>query len=167
MPDPRSVWRREVRLPALGGEAPALAVLFALVLALYGRPLLDGTVYFQRDVQLMWLTHAGAFVEAVRSGEWPTWNPWIAFGQPLWADANTQVLYPPTWLLLVLEPWRYYVLFVVGHLLLAGAGIYALSRALALSRTAAWLAAAMWVCSGPLASQVPVWNQLPGTAWMP
>src|SRR5438876_9517451 len=167
MPDPGSVWRREVRLPTLGGDAPALAGLFALVLALYGRPLLDGTVYFQRDVQLMWLSHARAFVEAVRGGEWPTWNPWIAFGQPLWADANTQVLYPPTWLLLVLAPWRYYVLFVVVHLLLAGVGTYALSRALAFSRTAAWVAAAVWVCSGPLASQVPVWNQLAGAAWMP
>jgi len=167
MPDPRPRWRRELRLPALGGDTPALAGLFALVFVLYGRPLLDGTVYFQRDVQLMWLTHARAFVEAVRGGEWPTWNPWIAFGQPLWADANTQVLYPPTWLLLALAPWRYYVLFVVGHLLLAGAGSYALSRALALSRTAAWLTAATWVCAGPLASQVPVWNQLAGTAWMP
>jgi Bacterial membrane protein YfhO len=167
MPDPRSAWRRDVRLPALGGDAPALAGLFALVLALYGRPLLDGTVYFQRDVQLMWLSHARAFVEALRGGEWPTWNPWIAFGQPLWADANTQVLYPPTWLLLVLAPWRYYVLFVVGHLLLASAGTYALSRTLALSRTAAWVAAAVWVCSGPLASQVPVWNQLAGATWMP
>src|SRR5258707_329665 len=167
MPDPRSVWRREVRLPTFGGDAPALAGLFALVLAVYGRPLLDGTVYFQRDVQLMWLSHARAFVEAVRGGEWPTWNPWIAFGQPLWADANTQVLYPPTWLLLVLAPWRYYVLFVVGHMLLAGAGTYALSRTLVFSRTAAWVAAAVWVCSGPLASQVPVWNQLAGAAWMP
>jgi hypothetical protein len=167
MPDPRSVWRREVRLPTLGGDAPALAGLFALVLALYGRPLLDDTLYFQRDVQLMWLSHARAFVEAVRGGEWPTWNPWIAFGQPLWADANTQVLYPPTWLLLVLAPWRYYVLFVVGHMLLAGAGTYALSRTVAFSRTAAWVAAAVWVCSGPLASQVPVWNQLAGAAWMP
>jgi hypothetical protein len=167
MPDPPSVWRREVRLQALHGDAPALAGLFALVLILHGRPLLDGTVYFQRDVQLMWLTHAQAFVEAVRGGEWPTWDPWIAFGQPLWADANTQVLYPPTWLLLVLAPWRYYVLFVVGHLLLAGAGTYALSRALAFSRTAAWVTAAVWVSSGPLASQVPVWNQLAGAAWMP
>ena len=167
MPDLRSPWSREIKLPPLGGDAPALALLFALVLALYGRPLLDGTVYFQRDVQLMWLSHAQAFVAAVRGGEWPTWNPWIAFGQPLWADANTQVLYPPTWLLLALTPWRYYVLFVVGHFLLAGAGTYALSRALELSRTAAWLAAATWVCSGPLASQVPVWNQLAGTAWMP
>jgi hypothetical protein len=167
MPDPRSVWRREVTLHTRHGDVPALAGLFALVLALYGRPLLDGTVYFQRDVQLMWLTHARAFVEAVRGGEWPTWNPWIAFGQPLWADANTQVLYPPTWLLLVLAPWRYYVLFVVGHLLLAAAGTYALSRSLAFSRTAAWVTAAVWVGSGPLASQVPVWNQLAGAAWMP
>ena len=167
MPDPPSAWRRERRLPTPRGDAPALLGLLALVLVLYGRPLLDGTVYFERDVQLMWLTHARAFVEAVRLGEWPTWNPWIALGQPLWADANTQVLYPPTWLLLILAPWRYYVLFVVAHMLLAAAGAYALSRTLAFSRTAASVTAAVWVCSGPLASLVPVWNQLAGAAWMP
>ena len=167
MPDPPSAWRRERRLPTPRGDAPALLGLLALVLVLYGRPLLDGTVYFERDVQLMWLTHARAFVEAVRLGEWPTWNPWIALGQPLWADANTQVLYPPTWLLLILAPWRYYVLFVVAHMLLAGTGAYALARTLAFPRTAAWVTAAIWVCSGPVASQVPIWNQLAGAAWMP
>ena len=62
MPDPPSAWRRERRLPTPRGDAPALLGLLALVLVLYGRPLLDGTVYFERDVQLMWLTHARAFV---------------------------------------------------------------------------------------------------------
>src|SRR5438477_606568 len=105
-----------------------------------GRPRFSARTWPSRR----WPCGQGPIVEAVRGGEWPTWNPWIAFGQPLWADANTQVLYPPTWLLLVLAPWRYYVLFVVVHLLLAGVGTYALSRALAFSRTAAWVAAAVW-----------------------
>src|SRR5207245_545751 len=88
-------------------------------------------------------------------------------GQPLWADANAQLGYPPTWLNLVLQPGRYYTLYVVAHALLGAVGLYALARRLGLSRDAALVAAALWSASGPVVSTVPMWNQLAGAAWLP
>jgi hypothetical protein len=141
--------------------------LAALVALLFHRALFSGGVFFQRDVQLLWLTHVETFVRAIAGGAWPVWNPFLAFGQPLWADANAQLGYPPTWLNLVLPPWRYYTLYVVAHALLGAIGLYALARRLGLGRQAALVAAALWTASGPVVSTAPMWNQLAGAAWLP
>jgi hypothetical protein len=60
------------------------------------RVVLFGEVLFERDVQLV-------FVRAVASGAAPLWDPHVAFGHPMLANPNTQVLYPPTWLNLILD----------------------------------------------------------------
>ena len=106
-------------------------------------------------------------MRAVTAGEWPLWNPDIGFGQPLWADANTQLLYPPTWLNLFMRPWTYYTAYVMAHLLLAALGARALGLALRLRPPAATVAGLLWVACGPLLSLGEVWNQLAGAAWMP
>jgi membrane protein YfhO len=141
--------------------------LAALVAFLFHRALFSGGVFFQRDVQLLWFAHVEAFVRAVAGGAWPVWNPLLAFGQPLWADANAQLGYPPTWLNLVLRPWQYYTLYVAAHALLGAIGLYALARRLELGREAALVAAALWTASGPVVSTAPMWNQLAGAAWLP
>lgn len=128
---------------------------------------LGGGAFFQRDVQLLWFTHVETFVRAVARGALPVWDPYLAFGQPLWADANAQLAYPPTWLNLVLRPWRYYTIYVVVHALLGGAGLYALARRLQLGHDAALVAAALWTASGPFVSTAAMWNQLAGAAWLP
>jgi hypothetical protein len=142
-----------------------------LLLALAGLPflsgLLDGRVFFRRDVHLMWYTQVEALVAAVGQGSWPLWNPYIAFGQPLWADANTQPLYPTTLLHFVVRPWTWYSLYVVLHLWLAGAGMAVLLRRMGASAGAALVGAAVLMASGPFLSLVESWNQLAGAAWMP
>ncbi|HUG51988.1 MAG TPA: hypothetical protein VMR21_00230 [Vicinamibacteria bacterium] len=146
----------------------ATALGLAVVVAVVLWPAVSrGEVLFRRDVHLMWYAQMEALVRAVSRGEWPLWNADIGFGQPLWADANVQVLYPLTWLNLVMRPWTYYMLFAVVHLVFAGLGARALGRTLGLSRTAAAAAALLWVASGPLLSMAEIWNQLAGAAWMP
>ena len=156
--------------PAFRGALEAAAVSLALVLLatfLFRDAVISGRVFFQRDVGLMWYTQMTTLVGAVTRGEWPLWNPWIGFGQPLWADANNEILYPFTWLNLLLRPWAYYTLFVVAHSVLAGAGLYLLARRLGLTRGSAVLSAALWMASGPLLSVAESWVQLAGAAWMP
>lgn len=166
-PPPRW-WNRSLSAPSVHPHTRLFAgLLAALVLFLFRDALLRGRVFFHRDVHLMWYTQVETFVRALSAGEWPVWNPFIGFGQPLWADANTQVLYPPTWLNLVMRPWTYYTVYVAAHVLLAGAGLYALARRLEMGRAAAATAALAWVASGPVLSVVEMWNQLAGAAWMP
>jgi len=103
----------------------------------------------------------------VAAGSWPLWNPWRSFGQPLLADPNNQVLYPTTWLYLVVAPARLQGPLVLAHLLAAGLGTHALGRRLGLSRGGAFTAAALWMLSGPLLSVVHTFNVLFAAAWMP
>jgi hypothetical protein len=146
---------------------PAAAALSAVVLFLFRDAVFRGQVFYHRDVHLQWYVQALAFVRSVIAGSWPVWNPWVSFGQPLWANPNNQVLYPFTWLHLVMMPWTYYTCFVVAHFLFTALGVYALGLRLGLSRPGAAVAAAAWVASGPLLSLVDLWNHLAAAAWIP
>ncbi|PYQ04466.1 MAG: hypothetical protein DMF82_10530, partial [Acidobacteria bacterium] len=146
---------------------PAAAGLSALVLFLFRDAVFRGQVFYHRDVHLQWYVQALAFVRSIAAGSWPVWNPWVSFGQPLWANPNNQVLYPFTWLHLVMMPWTYYTCFVVAHFLFSAAGMCVLGRRLGLSRAAAAVSAAAWTVSGPFLSLVDLWNHLAAAAWIP
>jgi hypothetical protein len=163
-----SPWKRALSSPSFHPQTLwFVGLLGGLVLWMFRDAILRGHVFFHRDVHLMWYTQVETFVRAVTAGEWPVWNPYIGFGQPLWGDANTQVLYPPTWLHFAMRPWTYYTAYVVAHLLFAGAGLFALARRLGIGRAGAATATLVWIASGPLLSVVDMWNQLAGAAWMP
>lgn len=141
--------------------------LLALLVWLFRDVLLRGQVFYERDIFFQWWPQAESFVRVVAEGSWPLWSPWGSFGQPMLANMNNQVLYPLTWLNLVMLPWRYYVVYVVFHVLLGSAGTFVLARRLGLGRAGALVAAAAWMCSGPLLSTVNLWNHLAGAAWLP
>jgi hypothetical protein len=168
-PDPRPVWRRPIALPRLppAGDRWALAGLAAIVAALCWPVIARGRVYWERDVHLYLYPHAEAFVRVLAQGSLPLWNPYVAFGEPLLANPQMQVFYPPTWLNLVMKPWTWYAGFVVAHLLFTAAGAYWLARRLGTSRLGASVAGAAWVASGPLVSLVNNCHHLAGAAWMP
>jgi hypothetical protein len=163
-----SAWRRELAIPpAVRPHGLAVAGLMVLVAFLFRDVIFRGQVFFHRDVHLQWYVQALAFVRSVIAGSWPVWNPWVSFGQPLWANPNNQVLYPFTWLHLLMLPWTYYTCFVVAHFLFSAAGMYVLGLRLGLSRGGAFVAAAAWVVSGPFLSLVDLWNHLAASAWIP
>ena len=116
---------------------------------------------------MVWLTQVEVLVHQVLSGSPPWWDPWTAFGQPLLANPNNQVLYPPAWLNLLLRPGTAYAWLAAGHLLLGAVGIRALLRRLGASREGALVGGAAWLLSGPVLSLVSVWHHLAGAAWMP
>jgi hypothetical protein len=148
-------------------EWAALAGISCVVAILFAGPLLRGEVFYYRDIHLQWVGQAEAFVRSVDEGSWPLWNRRWSFGQPLLANPNNQLVYPLTWLNLLMPPWHYYSLFVVVHFLLAGLGFFLAARRLGSSGRAALLGAACWVASGPFVSLVNLWNHLSGAAWIP
>jgi len=157
----RVSWRRP------GPGAMAALALTGLVLLLFRGAVFEGRVFHKRDIHLVWHPQVEAFVRAVAFGSWPVWDPSPSFGQPLLADPSAQVLYPPTWLNLILRPWTYYSLFVVCHTLFSALGLFALARRLELSRPAATLAAALWITSGPFLSYLDLWHHFAGACWIP
>jgi hypothetical protein len=158
------------RLPVLrvpSRDAVPLLGLLALLLVLFSPLVFSGRVIYTRDIHLYWTAQAETLVRTIARGSPPVWNPHISFGQPLLGDPNNQILYPLTWLHLILPPWVTYTLFVLAHFVLTGTGMYLAARQLGLTRAGAFSSAALWILSGPLMSLVDVWNHLAGTAWLP
>jgi len=152
-----------------GGESPPLAALALLGLALwlFREAVFLGGVLYKRDIHLVWHPQIEAFARAVVAGSWPLWDPGPAFGQPLLADPAAQILYPLTWLSLLLRPWWYYTAFAVVHVVGSSLGIYALCRHWRVSRAGALLAAAVWMLSGPFLSLIDLWHHFAGACWIP
>ena len=147
--------------------APSTVFLVGLALWLFREAIFLGGVFYKRDVHLVWHPQVEGFVRAVLGSAWPLWDPSLAFGQPLLADPSAQVLYPLTWLNLLMRPWLYYTVYATLHFLLAGFGMRALARHLGLSPLAGVVAAGTWVLSGPYLSMVDLWHHYAGASWMP
>jgi hypothetical protein len=163
-----SRWRRPVLWPAALREIGwPLAACAGLAVLLLHAAVLQGRHLYERDIHLVWWAQSAAFVRAALAGSWPVWDPSVCFGQPLLGDPSAQVLYPFTWLNLVLEPGPYYTLFAVTHLSLSGVGMFKLARAMGLGAPGALLAAGAWVASGPMLSVVNVYHLFVSAAWMP
>lgn len=149
------------------GDTASLGALAAVVGILCWPVIAQGRVYWERDLHLYLYPRAEAFVRVLAQGSLPLWNPYVAFGEPLLANPYMQVLYPATWLHLLVSPWWWWAGMVVAHLLVTGAGAYRLARRLGTSRVGAFVAGATWLCSGPLVSLVTLGHHLIGAAWIP
>ena len=157
-------WRLCLLHPGAWWSAGGLTVV---VIALLPDALRGWTIAAD-DIQYFFFAQNHAIANSVAHGAWPLWDPLFGFGQPLLANPGNQALYPPSWINLLWPPEIAIVLYVGGHLLLAGLGTYALARRiLHLSPWASWLAAACWIASGPLVSLVPRWQHFASAAWLP
>jgi len=142
-------------------------VLLGVGAFLFPGAIFRGEVFYDRDIHLEWYSQVEGFVRAVASGAWPIWDNTIGFGESMLADPSSQICYPPSWLNLILPPWRYYTLFAFGHLVFAALGVVRLGRRFGLPLVAGLAAATVWVTSGPMVSIVNLWHHFAGACWMP
>jgi len=161
-------WRWELRLPGLRRmDGWAAFGLTGLALILFRQAVFEGRVFFERDIHLNRYGQVQSFVRSLSLGSWPLWDPYVSFGQPMWANPEMQICYPPTWLNFLVPPWTYYTMFVLGHVIFSGLGLHLLARRLGVSPAGCLAAAAIWVCSGPFLSLVNAYHHFAGAAWIP
>lgn len=113
-------------------------------------------------------------VRALRGSELPLWNPYSNGGQPLLADPQSALFYPPTWLALAgisgTDGASFLALerLIPLHLVLAAWFAYVLGRVMLSSRLGALLVGVVYSLSGFLTSypieQLPI---LRSAAWFP
>jgi hypothetical protein len=147
--------------------ALVVVVLAALVAVTFAGALSSARVFYERDIHAFWWPHTEVLRRAIAESSWPLWNPWEGFGAPLLADANFQLTYPPTWLVLVLGPALQFKVLTIGHTLLAALGACALARRRGLRWTAAGAAGAAYALSGPFLSAASLFHHFAGAAWLP
>ncbi len=85
------------------GVGTLLLLAFAGLIFLYfWEALTQSKLMVDRDLPIFFFPNLKLWVEAVKGGELPLWNPYSFSGQPLLASLQTAILYPPNLLLLFL-----------------------------------------------------------------
>lgn len=122
---------------------PSASLVFC-ALALGAWLALDGVFLTGRlpagdDLLNQFLPFQSLVSEALRAGRIPHWNPWIFGGQPLMADVQIGVWYPPNWLHLIAPPGWAFGWLTALHMAWMLAGGWMLGRRLGLRPEAAAL----------------------------
>lgn len=139
-----SMWWRQLPLVSL-----ALAAALTAGLCLPPGDLLNGY-----DMSLMHQCYRHDLRAFVLAGEWPWWNPYTALGRPFFADVETAVLYPPTWLVLPLGVTGGILVAIWLHLALAIEGMRRLAAQLSIGPILSWVAGLAYALSGALLARL-------------
>ncbi|AOS44540.1 Bacterial membrane protein YfhO [Lacunisphaera limnophila] len=106
------------------------------------------------DANLMHECYRHDFRAMVLQGEWPWWNPHVALGRPFFADVETAVLYPATWLVLPLGVTGGILATVWLHLVLALEGGRRLAAQCGLGPGLAWAVGLGYALSGAVLARL-------------
>ncbi len=155
--------------------------LGSLSLPIIIAPLILFSAHIFGGKALFWGTPALQFVpwwswawETILNGHLPLWNPLLGMGAPLIANYQSALFYPPYWLYFVLYAfggigWMAWAqsLIVVGHLILAGMGMAALTRRLGMSRLSQTIGGLAFSLSGYLVARAWFASINAAVAWLP
>jgi len=145
----------------------AILGLFLLTL-LYFHDVLTGKLLLaERDLTTFFYPFRSIWIETVRQGHFPFWNPYIKCGVPLFATIQPGVLYPLSLPYLFLPLDLAFNWTIVFHFFLAGAFTYVLMRELGASMQAALAGTFALVFGGYLISVHNVLNTLMSFSWYP
>jgi hypothetical protein len=148
---------------------PTLLLLgfIGVIILYFFEALIQSKLMIERDLPLFFFPNLKLWVEAVKAGELPLWNPYSFSGQPLFASLQTGILYPPNVLLLILPLNFAFNLTIVLHFFLSGCFMYLLCREIGGSRMAGILACLSFTLGGFLLSIHNVLNTLQSVTWTP
>jgi len=148
-------------------DRAAMMLLIALLVVAYADILFLGRGFFISDLNSYHYPMKHVVREAVRSGEFPYWNPLFSCGAPLAANPVYELFYPPQWLVYLL-PFHFGVqLHILLHFAIAAIGTFLLLRRLGASPPPAVFGSIAFVFCGSylsLSSRLPL---LFSISWLP
>ncbi|HEU5317418.1 MAG TPA: hypothetical protein VFX49_15005 [Chloroflexota bacterium] len=146
---------------------PIAALCAAACVVVFQVPLL-GKLPGHYDFWLQEFVHLAVLRRALRGGELPLWDPFLAGGTPHLADPQTAVLYPFTTLPVLLAPPELVErVSIPAHFALAGVGTFLLCRDLTLTRAASLAGGLVYMLAPHFAPiELPTYLQQSG-AWAP
>ena len=154
-------------LSSWGKQTAIILGLFCLTLLYFSNVLSADRLLVERDLTTFFYPFRFVWVESVRQGHFPFWNPYIKCGVPLFAAAQPGVLYPLSLAYLFLPLDLAFNWTIVIHFFLAGAFTYALMRELGASIQGALCASLCFLFGGYLISIHNVLNTLISVSWYP
>lgn len=102
------------------------------------------------EIEQFYIWHSIAAKSLQADGHIPLWNPYIFTGQPLVANAQSSLFYPPNLLLRILSAGKVATIRIIFNLLFAGIFTFYFCRELRISDKGAFLSAISFAFSGPM-----------------
>ena len=134
---------------------------------LFGIDLLRGRVLFWGTPLLQFTPWRTVAKQLLFDGHLPLWNPYVGMGAPLLANYQSALLYPPNWLLLLVDVAWGQTLIVMAHLIFAGVGMALLARRMGLGEFAQTIAGLAFSLSGYLLARAGFLSINAAAAWLP
>jgi len=159
--------KSEILKKILKPDVAASLILVVLGILFFADFLFSSKNFYFRDILNFHYPLRRVLIDSYAQGEFPLWNPFIYFGQPMLANPNYLAFYP-TNLLHLIFPFNYaFKLHFIIHPIAGGLGIYFLQRRLSIAPQAALGGAIVYQFSGTLLSFLNLYNIVPAVALMP
>jgi hypothetical protein len=114
-------------------DLKAIALLFVIPTLLFADVLFFNNTLYDRDLPAYFYPAKTVIRSIVLGGEFPYWNPYFSAGQPLAANPEFEVFYPPQWLIFLPGYTFWFNAHILLHVYLGLLGMYLLLRSLDLS----------------------------------
>ncbi len=144
-----------------------MGLLIGLPLLIYGLPAVLGHMNLPGDDLLQNFPLRVLVGRQLRSGTFPSFDPYIWSGAPLLAGWNAGAMYPFTMLFAVLPGAAAWAVNELVVYWVAGLGTFALLRALRLGTLASLLGASAFAFAGMLDVQIVHFGLVAGMSWTP
>jgi hypothetical protein len=145
----------------------AILFLIFIILLLFFNPLFFERMFFFRDIFQNHFPVKKISTEIMKNGEFPLWNPYQSFGQPLLANLNYASFYPLCLFFLFLPHAFAFNFSIILNFFLAGFFFYLLARDFKLKVGSSLLGSLIFLLSGYILSLGNLYNALATTAWLP
>ena len=150
--------RAHSRLPLL---------ILALALAVVFYRLLLGDVLFWGLPSLQFYPWRSYAFDLVRAGQLPLWNPYNGAGAPLFANYQSSLLYPLSWLGFILPLAQTMSAVAVLHLFIAGWGMWRFTGELKFSAVGRGVSALAFGMTAYLMARLGTYPIVQAAAWLP
>jgi len=155
-------------------NAWCLLALALEVAAFYRHVLFERGVIFPWDFRAVHLPLATFAAGSIGRGQLPLWDPYTYCGNPIFANIQAALFYPPVLAATVISQWSgagslagLLVWAVVAQVLFAGCCTFALLRRMGAPAAAALVAATAYQLGCFFASQAEHMGAMQGAAWLP
>jgi hypothetical protein len=148
-------------------DSIALATLTLIATLLFIDVVVGSHNFYMRDLTRYYYPTKQVLRRVVQDGEFPYWNRNFAAGQPIAANPEHEVFYPPTWLILLPDYDTGYRWHILIHIYIGLWGMYALLRSMRLRVLAAAFGALSFALGGLYMSYINLLPILFCVAWLP
>lgn len=145
---------------------PTLLLLILSILFFYD--LFQGRFIFsERDLAPYFIPQRYLWVESIKRGDFPLWDPYQFTGHPFFANPQNAILYPINGLFFLLPFDIAFNSIIILHFFLGGLFIYILLRDLNVNQTGSLISGLIFMLSGYLLSVHSLLTILLSVIWTP